>query len=577
MAKDPFDFLQSSKPPQGSSLTGTQWSFQAPSSGTANAWGNATVAPSKTSIKFDQPVDDDDGWGDFEMATPAPDSSISPAIISPTFSQASSGLQHPAAQDPPPRAQIVRTSTFDLFSNNLVDTGRPQSSSPAWPSRETQQSESATKHGATWKPTPKDPNVLFDAEDFELSGGEDDDDDDDEFRAFETVTSTAPPPQPAPAKVSKPPPPSLDLLSLDDPPQSSSQSITPTPTTAKGPPSHLLGGLSFGATSTYPQAPKSPSFQERNPFPDLGIKTFKAPEPSKSENVKSATPITAWPSFDDRLDKNGEQYHDDDDDDDDGDEWAAWDDAPADQKKTTDIDAAKPPESWDWDAVDNVKPPAATVKSDDSPPPINVPPPSIILSIFPDLLGQGSTLFKPISGQSASIKERVLSDPKAGDFLQGYILLATTAARVIAGRKQRWHRDKILAKSMSISAAGSKGMKLAGIDKTQSAREDREAADVVAVWKQQVGRLRSAVAAAKVAGKATLQVPELSETPQVQTAKMVPTAPKPCVICGLKREERVTKVDFDVEDSFGEWWTEHWGHKACKNFWLEHEQRLRTR
>ena len=42
---------------------------------------------------------------------------------------------------------------------------------------------------------------------------------------------------------------------------------------------------------------------------------------------------------------------------------------------------------------------------------------------------------------------------------------------------------------MSISAAGSKGMKLAGIDKTQSAREDREAADVVAAWREHAKHL----------------------------------------------------------------------------------------
>lgn len=120
-------------------------------------------------------------------------------------------------------------------------------------------------------------------------------------------------------------------------------------------------------------------------------------------------------------------------------------------------------------------------------------------------------------------------------------------------------------------------MKIAGVDKTQSAREDRECGDVVAVWLEHVGRLRSAVAAANAAGKTKLKVPELKESLQVQTVKMVPTAAKPCVICGLKREERVGKVDFDVEDSFGEWWVEHWGHRACKNFWVEHEQKLRQR
>ncbi len=147
----------------------------------------------------------------------------------------------------------------------------------------------------------------------------------------------------------------------------------------------------------------------------------------------------------------------------------------------------------------------------------------------------------------------------------------------MAGRKHRWHRDKILAKSMSISAAGSKGMKLAGVDKTQAAREDREAADVVAVWREQVGRLRSAVTVANTSARANLKVPELSESLSAHTAKSVGTAPKSCVICGLKRDERITKVDFEVEDSFGEWWVEHWGHRACKNFWIEHEKNLRQR
>ena len=55
------------------------------------------------------------------------------------------------------------------------------------------------------------------------------------------------------------------------------------------------------------------------------------------------------------------------------------------------------------------------------------------------------------------------------------------------------------------------------------------------------------------------------------------TAPKACVICGLKREERIPKVDFQVEDSFGEWWVEHWGHRACRNFCHEHESKLKQR
>ncbi len=170
--------------------------------------------------------------------------------------------------------------------------------------------------------------------------------------------------------------------------------------------------------------------------------------------------------------------------------------------------------------------------------------------------------------------------PRFTTFLRGYLILAVVAARIIAGRKIRWHRDKFLSQSMSISAAGSKGMKLAGVDKTQTTREDREAADVVSNWKSQVGRLRSAVVSAnstKKSGGAQLKIPEISDTMQVQTARDVPTAPNACVICGLKRNERLSKVDHEVEDSFGEWWVEHWGHVACKRFWLQHENTLRQR
>ncbi|EMR65409.1 putative serine threonine-protein kinase ppk6 protein [Eutypa lata UCREL1] len=214
-------------------------------------------------------------------------------------------------------------------------------------------------------------------------------------------------------------------------------------------------------------------------------------------------------------------------------------------------------------------------------PPTNIPPPSILLSIFPELFSKANqSLYQPVSGQSFSIKKRILSDPKTIEFLKGYLVLTTVTARVIAGRRLRWHRDKFLSQRMSISTAGSKGMKLASVDKAETAREDREATDVVAAWNEQVGRLRSAVAAANSSLKTSadhLKIPDIKETMQVQTAKVVPTAPKACLICGLKRDERIAKVDYEVEDSFGEWWADHWGHASCKRFWLQHETALRQR
>ena len=123
-------------------------------------------------------------------------------------------------------------------------------------------------------------------------------------------------------------------------------------------------------------------------------------------------------------------------------------------------------------------------------------------------------------------------------------------------------------------------MKLTGVDKAEITRENREVADVVRIWREQLGRLRSAITVANSSireASAHLVIPEIHESLQVKTQEGGLTTPKQCIICGLKREERVIKVDFEVEDSFGEWWVEHWGHRACRNFWQEHESKLRHR
>ncbi|KAM0463764.1 hypothetical protein ACHAO4_000487 [Trichoderma viride] len=540
----------------------------------AGSWATAPVLSQTTPAPHALNDADDDGWGDFETAEPTPAAST----ISKPFDSFGGAFGEFSAppKEPDVRNRLVRAPTIDIMTNTLVDFQAKPGPDPKPKPSEDYSSWNVTQDTSRFsmQSAPKDPNVLFDVDDFELQVPEADEDEDD-FGDFETVP---PPPQQMQTKqnaVASPPASSantsalLDLLSLDDPPEQ--QSIAQV--TKKPPPPQLLGALSFGTVpSTIQNPPKSPSFQERNPFPDLEVKTnvtAAAVVKKKNEAPKSATPVTAWPPVSHGKKPSITKNFDDD--------WDAWDDTTSKTNKEKDeIANSNQAENWDWDAGDGAES-SAMKGSDDDPPPTNVPPPSVILSAFPNLLSSASVFFKPISGHSASIKQQVLSNPKAIHFLQGYILLATTAARIIAGRKHRWHRDKILAKSMSISAAGSKGMKLAGIDKTQSAREDREAADVVAVWREHVGRLRSAVAAANTEGKLNLKVPELSDNMLVQTAKMVPTGPKPCIICGLKREERVSKVDYDIEDSFGEWWVEHWGHRACKNFWVEHEQTLRQR
>ena len=159
-----------------------------------------------------------------------------------------------------------------------------------------------------------------------------------------------------------------------------------------------------------------------------------------------------------------------------------------------------------------------------------------------------------------------------------------------SSRKLRWKRDQYLSQGMRIgpAAAGGKssGMKLAGVDKSETAKEDREVLDALRLWKAQIGKLRSAVAAASSItpdGESRLPpVPEISEsTMPVRTVKAVEggvTAAHACALCGLKREERVAKVDVEVNDSFGEWWVEGMNmHLVCRNFWEEHKGKLRSR
>ena len=220
-------------------------------------------------------------------------------------------------------------------------------------------------------------------------------------------------------------------------------------------------------------------------------------------------------------------------------------------------------------------------------PPTNIPPPALLLSIFPSLItsAQGA-LFDTLPKLPADQKQSLLAHPSTHQFLRGYIALATVLAHIIAGRKQRWKRDQFLAQSMRIgpSAAGGKnsGMKLTGVDKAEAAKEDREALDAVRQWKAVVGKLRSAVAGANqhAAGKLP-GIPEIAEQMPVRVLKITEggiVAAQACALCGLKREERVARVDEGVEDSFGEWWVRGMNmHLLCRNFWEEHSGRMRSR
>lgn len=623
---DPFAFLSSptahSASPQSFQPPPTQkqqqpqpWSnVQNRQSATAgwSSFGTSSPAPAvPQQPKPNETADDDDGWGDFEEAPPSATATHPPVPMPISTPPVTMAAGHATASIPPPmRTRIARVNTLDLMANNWGSAaGGKEKAGPGSQKTRPSMGSTATSSSSLWstpqetyqaappiskphankaKPKNNDPDVLFDADDFD---GEAPDDDEDDFGDFETGEGETT------VKVSAPAQPAIaDLMSLDFGPPATqpAPTLVPAPEHKQGrkeAPSQLLSTLNIGGpphspTSLYPQPPKSPAFSDRNPFPGLSVTTPVSgsfPQDLKDDAKKSPDPMTAWPDGDSATEKE---------------DWDAFADLPPGASSATPGvgGPSAVSSSWDWDAVEapqvtgtSAAPKAAPRKSSASesigPPPTNIPPPSILLSIFTELLEEAETkLYKPTANQPAAVKTRVYADPGTLAFLKGYIILASVAARILVGRRLRWNRDKFLAQGMSISAAGSKGgMKLAGIDKAQSARENREAADVIGVWRDYVGKLKTAVAQANIGMQKQpvkmepLKVPEINDHMAVTTAKMVPTAPKACVICGLKREERVKGVDLEVEDSFGEWWVDHWGHRTCRNFWLGNEEKLRSR
>ncbi|ESZ97626.1 hypothetical protein SBOR_1984 [Sclerotinia borealis F-4128] len=491
----------------------------------------------------------EDLWGSFGITATPPRPTTNAA--KPNY-QGGNQFKNDTAQ---PNPGIMRRSTVELFNNNVHDTIEPPTTSKNHMSYSNPRPALPPSRGSSGG------EILFDADQ--------EADEDDEFGDFESVVTPS---------VSQPPPASHPLddffgsMDINTPPSKKRSNLTPT-------------SPNLGTPLPYPQAPKSPSFQQRNPFPKVGLATQQVIKTKIEDKPKSASPLTAWPSYDEKP-SQAAPYVDspaalaivEDIDDD----WGDFSDLPAESPA---IDNTKPisgiaANAWAWDAVDNVAEP--TLAESKLPPPTNVPPPSILLALFPQLFDlPQSSLFKAVANQPFSLKNRIMSDPTTINFLRAYLLIATVAAHIIAGRKLRWKRDTHLSQGMSIGPAGGKGgMKLTGVDKAEIAREEREATETIRVWKEQLGRLRSAVAVANTSLKDVskhLTIPEIGDTMHVKNQEGGLPAPKACVICGLKREERVTKIDVKVEDSFGEWWIEHWGHRLCRNFWQEHEGRLKFR
>lgn len=221
-------------------------------------------------------------------------------------------------------------------------------------------------------------------------------------------------------------------------------------------------------------------------------------------------------------------------------------------------------------------------------PPTGIPPPSILLALFPPLISDLSRNFlQPANALPQSEKPSFLSRPDVHSLLKAYSALAHVLAHLLAGRKHRWKRDKHLAQSMSIgpSISGrSGGMKLTGLDRSEAAREDVAAAEAVSVWKANAGRLRSLSSAVQQlvgAGQSVPAVLEIAGSMPVRIEKVAQGAVvglHACGLCGLKREERVGRVDDAVEDMFDEWWLENPRmHVSCWRFWDAQRDLLRSR
>ena len=524
------------------------------------------------------PENDYDAWGDFV----APEESLRPPTstcqkpygdLDERFPP-SNNMLHNAPVRPATR---VRASTEDFFSPKRISKVI-EKSDPAQIIGQERPVKPTTVVNRKAKPQHKhDSSVLFDVDDL----SEDEPEEVDDFGEFEAA--------PAPPTAQD-----MDVFSDD------ADAVAAT-----------LEKLSM------PPLPRQKAPEERNPFDE-----FKSSHTPNTNSSTSSRVVTPWPVYEEQKSEvrpqkmaprrpPPTQINWDDPIsgpvaatvnavDAAADPWAWGEDSltpsvlPKTQSKSiskpapepvrapvpTPIATEKQDDSWGWDALDDEPTPPRPVVHNDSPP-TNVPPPTVLLAFFPDVLtSHQSTLFSP------GLKQKIQSNHALLTTLKSYLSTSIVSAHVLSGRKLRWKRDKLLSQSMSIGQAGAQGksgMKLMGVDKAEAAREDREAEIFVRWWKDQAGRLRSAVAAANLTvmdhGE-HLSVPEIQEAMPARAATLdegALTAPKCCFLCGLKREERMAKIDAKVEDSFNEWWVDHWGHRTCRDFWVEQSDKLKHR
>jgi hypothetical protein len=481
-------------------------------------------------------VDDNDDWGDFEGG-----SSFEPAPIA---KQDPFAFASPQASQPSSTSWNITPNTHDTFAFD--------SQPPSQPNDQIWQRAPIVKAKKS-----ADPSVLFDAEeDF----GDDDDFGDFEGEQEPKVASKVPAASFAPTSAV------VDLLgdmSISKP-QSS--------------------GTSTRESVVENRAPMQPATAKKSSSGGFGIVSKP-----KQQSLAPTSPVQK--------------------DDDDWDEFDDWEASIPTKAPTKTSEKPKPAQTTTFTdksiAPTPILSPTAIDPQPGELPPTNVPPPGVLLSLFPTLFAQAQEkLFKPMAAQPLPMRNKLMAEPATIAYLQGYLILANVAAHVIAGRKLRWKRDQHLSQGMRIGPASSRatsGMKLTGIDKGENLKEEREVSDVVRHWKEQVGRLRHVVSGVNQIKAGTLdRGPDLQETMPLKTLKQSEggmPARTPCMLCGLKREERVTAADMATDDSFGEWWIDqvnmHRGMlspscetlnrplltslSGCRNFWNQHKDALRQR
>ncbi|KAJ5888240.1 hypothetical protein N7495_008281 [Penicillium taxi] len=305
--------------------------------------------------------------------------------------------------------------------------------------------------------------------------------------------------------------------------------------------------------------PSSPTWEENEALEDWGEFTdgsSKKPVSAKILQKPKQVPIKAslqQPAWDDDA----------------FDEWGDFTDGPS--------TAAPKPTSTSKSPSISIPSPRSFISGPTTPAanirPTNIPPPSILLELL-------INTFKVL--QTEATKSKASATPaslKAGTAKKIHNTLETTA-RIIAGRTLRWKRDTILSQSMRIGPATGKsgGMKLSAVNKHENLKEEQDALDVLAQWRDRAALFNAVTQAAGQRPIPAVPDPSSLKVVLAKAELGALKAPHACALCALKRDERVLRVDEgDVQDSFGEWWTEHWGHTACRLFWEENHSMLGQR